>query len=147
MALKWETERRWRAANPEKWRAIQRRGNKRYAEKKRATDPEWAARRSAQNREWRVRLRQEAMAVYGESCQCCGEGRYEFLTIDHIYNDGAEHRRTTGCGGGAQLCAWLKRNGWPPGFRTLCFNCNSARQFSGECPHAREKQELIERMG
>jgi hypothetical protein len=34
---------------------------------------------------------------------------------------------------------WLKRNGYPKGFRVLCHNCNSARGLYGYCPHKRRK--------
>ena len=29
---------------------------------------------------------------YGRACSCCGETEPAFLTIDHVNNDGAEHR-------------------------------------------------------
>lgn len=33
---------------------------------------------------------------------------------------------------------WIKRNGFPAGFRVLCLNCNFARGIYGRCPHERE---------
>lgn len=78
-------------------------------------------------------LREAAIAHYGGHCSCCGESRYEFLTIDHIENDGAEHRRTVVSS--RSICFWLKQNGYPEGFQVLCWNCNTAKHFHGGCPH------------
>lgn len=56
------------------------------------------------------------------------------LTIDHMNNDGAAHRREIG---NRRIYEWLERNGYPSGFQVLCFNCNMARHLNGgECPHA-----------
>lgn len=74
----------------------------------------------------------------GAVCKCCGETGFEFLTIDHIDGRGAEHRKEIG-GTSRNICAWLKRNGFPPGFQILCYNCNIARHWNGGiCPHKRQ---------
>jgi hypothetical protein len=69
----------------------------------------------------------------GPQCACCGEGEYEFLTIDHINGDGAAHRRQMGSR--RDIYRWLKQNNYPPGFRVLCMNCNFALGYHGYCPH------------
>lgn len=82
--------------------------------------------------------------AYGGKCVCCGESQWEFLTIDHINNDGAEHRRRLGKGiksKGSTTMVWryLRKNGYPKGeFQLLCFNCNCAKGFFGYCPHTKE---------
>lgn len=86
----------------------------------------------------RAKLRLEVFNAYGgPHCQCCGEDEILFLTIDHINDDGAAHRKTlprTYSGG--KFYKWLKRNKYPSGFRVLCFNCNCGRQRNGGvCPH------------
>lgn len=68
-------------------------------------------------------------AVNRLACACCGETDVEFLTLDHIDNNGAEQRRSMAS---HTIWNWLKQNGYPPGFQVLCFNCNS---IFGECPH------------
>jgi len=73
---------------------------------------------------------------YGRKCACCGESRYEFLALDHIFGRGREHRDMVG----NKLCRWLIKNNFPPGFRTLCHNCNSAIGYFGYCPHELEKE-------
>jgi len=70
---------------------------------------------------------------YGRECKCCGDKNIEFMTIDHINNDGAEHRKKVG--GTAHFYSWLIRNKFPEGFQTLCFNCNIAKGIYGVCPH------------
>jgi hypothetical protein len=86
-------------------------------------------------------LRVEVLNRYGGRCACCGESQYEFLSIDHINNDGAEHRREVGRG--ASICRWLKKNNYPAGFQVLCMNCNCAKGWYGMCPH----QTRLEKVG
>ena len=66
-------------------------------------------------------------------CECCYEDNLEFLTIDHIKGGGTEHRKETGWG--ARFYFWLKRGGFPEGYRVLCYNCNCSAKITGVCPH------------
>lgn len=76
-------------------------------------------------------------------CICCGEKIYEFLTIDHSNNDGAEHRRKDKLRSGTMMYHWLIKNNFPKGFKVMCFNCNLAKGFFGECPHKKVKREVL----
>lgn len=93
----------------------------------------------AYNRQWQSRrhraLRQEAIAAYGSKCTCCGEAEPTFLDLDHINNDGAEHRRELG--NTTVIMLDLKRSGWPTGrVQLLCCNCNQGKvRNGGVCPH------------
>jgi hypothetical protein len=73
-------------------------------------------------------------------CACCGEKQIEFLSIDHIDNDGSKHRKeladTLGNPFGAGIYRWLIKNRFPKGFRVLCMNCNFALGHFGYCPHS-----------
>jgi len=69
-------------------------------------------------------------------CACCGERTDIFLTIDHVNEDGAEHRRRIGARSGSDIYSWLIKNDYPDGFQVLCFNCNWAKSRGG-CPHLR----------
>lgn len=90
------------------------------------------------SREHSQALRQKVVLAYGGKCACCGESTIEFLVIDHIAGDGAEHRKSIG--GSGALYGWLRNNGYPKdNFRLLCHNCNSARGLYGYCPHERQK--------
>lgn len=65
-------------------------------------------------------------------CVCCGESNIKFLTIDHINNNGAEHRKQIK---NDHLAGWLVRNNYPEGFQILCWNCNEGKKIYKICPH------------
>ena len=117
-----EYQKKWRKKNLEKVR-----GKKRVWEK-----------------EYRKKLRLDILNAYSNNdpkCACCGESNLGFLTIDHIDDNGAEHRRSISksgrrCGWG--LNQWLRRNNYPKGFQILCFNCNCGKHIYRKCPHMLE---------
>jgi len=82
---------------------------------------------------WRIKM--EVLKKYGGNsprCACCGETEIKFLTIDHINNDGAKHRKEIK----GKLYQWLYKNKYMPNrFQVLCANCNYAKQWYGQCPH------------
>lgn len=82
-----------------------------------------------------ARLRAETLGIYGSKCTCCGELKTEFLVIDHIDGGGSRDRREGVYHGGNSFYRWLKRNGWPKGYRVLCHNCNQSLGVYGYCPH------------
>lgn len=86
-------------------------------------------------REYRQALKYEVLSYYSVEdepvCEFClkrGERvtNINLLTIDHIKNDGNEHRKKVGSG--HFLYRWLKRNNFPDGFRVLCFGCNTCER-------------------
>lgn len=107
-----------------------RRFNERHPDRSREQ-----ARRSHQKR------KAEVLAHYGGSCACCGAVDLDVLSIDHINKDGAAHRRELKARGETFGYHWLKKNGFPAGFRVLCLNCNFARGFYGYCPHERKRSD------
>jgi len=68
-------------------------------------------------------------------CACCGEDNIEFLSLDHIHNDGASHRKKVPM---SQIYTWLIKNNFPDGFQILCMNCNFTKGIYGKCPHIKE---------
>ena len=80
-----------------------------------------------------AKLRKECIQAYGGICECCGETTYEFLTIDHVQGGGRQERNHHG--GGSNLLRALRKNGFPPGYRVLCYNCNNSYGMYGYCPH------------
>jgi len=63
---------------------------------------------------------------YGRSCSICGFSDMRALTIDHMGQDGSDHKTPSGKRiRGFLLYRWLIRHGFPKGFRTLCCNCQS----------------------
>lgn len=84
-----------------------------------------ASRRCTLVREQRRKTKVEVLTRYGDgelACVCCGEEHLDCLTIDHVNGNGAEHRRVIGVIGGTRFYYWLKREGYPEGYQTLCFN-------------------------
>lgn len=75
-------------------------------------------------------------------CNCCGEKHEEFLTLDHINNNGAEHRREVK---GGSIYHYILTHGFcASDYQVLCWNCNAAIGFLGYCPHHPEiKREPI----
>ena len=55
------------------------------------------------------------------ACVQCDEKRIDCLSVDHINNNGHEHRKTTG--NGQRFYRWLIKNNLPLGYQTLCMNC------------------------
>lgn len=64
------------------------------------------------------------------TCRWCGQGDIDVLVIDHIEDNGAEHRRENGgrCFSGDRFYRWIIRNDYPPGFQVLCANCNLKKE-------------------
>ena len=96
------------------------------------------------HKEFRENIKLETLYRYSYGtmeCACCGETIIGFLTIDHINNNGAEHRRKLfgkkfNRLGGYAFYAWLKRHGYPEGYQVMCYNCNCGRdKNNGICPH------------
>lgn len=89
------------------------------------------------DREKRRELKQEVIDHFGGKCACCGETRLEFLTLDHVNNDGGVHRRETPNSLGTSLYNRLKANGFQSEYelQVLCWNCNMAKAYYGTCPH------------
>jgi hypothetical protein len=88
---------------------------------------------------YEVRVREEVLESYGHLCECCGEGRSEFLAIDHRNGNGNVMRKGRVNGhparGGIGMYLWLRKNGYPSDFRLLCHNCNMSSAMYGYCPH------------
>ncbi len=69
---------------------------------------------------YQINLKLKAYQHYNNVCNNCKCSKLEFLTIDHINNDGAIHRKKI-----KNIYAWLNTNLYPKdNFQLLCFNCN-----------------------
>lgn len=72
------------------------------------------------------KLKREVLSHYSDGkleCAHCGEKEIKFLSIDHSFGDGAEHRKQIG---DINIYRWLRKNKCPSdlGLRVLCMNCN-----------------------
>jgi len=89
-----------------------------YHKKWRDTNPE-LVRVSHRRRNQRLKLL--VLGAYGGKCAECGETEPMRLTLDHIEEDGGEHRAELSATGMA-VYRDVKRRGYPPGFQILCWN-------------------------
>ena len=81
-------------------------------------------------------------------CANCGIDVYSVLCLDHIKNDGAEHKRRLNKQGRKQLGTTdiyrdIIRNNFPDNFQVLCFNCNYHKEFMRRCD---EQQKNIKKL-
>jgi hypothetical protein len=94
--------------------------------------------KSKESRLARAALRLEVLQHYSgkeiPECACCGVHILEFLSIDHIKGGGSKHKKTV-----RHVYLWLRKKGFPKGFRVLCHNCNQSLGAYGYCPHDRVK--------
>jgi hypothetical protein len=114
-----------------------------FYRRKRKESPEWVESERKRSVESWHKVRREVFNAYGGmKCACCGETEETFLTLDHINNDGASHRRELSGKTGKQrgmpssVYSWAKRHNYPPVFQVLCMNCNFSKfRNNGVCAH------------
>lgn len=95
-----------------------------------------AARISKYLKEWREGLKIKVLSFYSQeklNCASCGYKDIRALCLDHIKDDGAEHRRRLGNGkrretGSSTIYLDLIKRGFPKGFQVLCHNCNFIKE-------------------
>lgn len=77
--------------------------------------------------------KEEVIKSYGGHCLICGEIDPAVLTIDHIFDDGAEERKIRYSG--ASFYRFLKKQGFPKDrYQLLCMNCNFRKRVYGPDP-------------
>jgi len=78
--------------------------------------------------QWRQKVKAEVLGYYSlngfPQCVQCGITDIDVLCIDHANNDGKQHRAICGL----RIYQWLRRNNYPEGYQTLCFNCNRKKE-------------------
>lgn len=98
--------------------------------------PEYGKGRITYDRYDTIEVKTQTLSRYGKEgrAQCCWDGcqidDVDMLSLDHVADNGAKHRREmvsgTGgkyrCDGGVNLYRLLRRTGFPEGFQTLCHN-------------------------
>ena len=131
----------WRRKNPDKKKAQSERYRMKNKEKRREAGRKYHQDNSEKHKAEHLYLRLIVLEAYDNECACCGEKNLAFLTIDHIFNDGAEDRDRAG----TNLYKRLRSQGYPKDrFRILCYNCNIARaRNGGVCPHKSDTKESL----
>lgn len=87
---------------------------------------------------WAMGIYDQILDHYSRACVCCGETNPQFLTLDHINNDGSKQRREMGNvgRGGYTYYKHVIDSGFPTDLQILCFNCNLGKNRNhGVCPH------------
>lgn len=74
---------------------------------------------------------------YGWKCNCCGETTPQFLTIDHVENDGYKDKNKNGKRlSGMNLYLRIFKENFSSRYQILCMNCNHGKNMNnGICPH------------
>lgn len=120
----------WARNNPEKANA------KSARHRAKVGLPTYNARMRAFQKKNYPKIKAKVFDHYGWQCACCGEACRTFLQIDHIHNNGAQHRKELGMSAGTSFYYWLINNNFPDSYQTLCVNCNWGKlQNNGICPH------------
>ena len=81
-------------------------------------------------------------------CANCGIDVYSVLCLDHINNDGADHKRRLNKNGKkllgtSDLYRDIIKNNFPDNFQVLCFNCNYHKEFMRRCDVVDKKREKL----
>ncbi len=84
------------------------------------------------------KYRQHKLEVYrllGNKCSCCGLSEVSCLQIDHINNDGADHRKSLN--GGTRIYRYILTHydTDKDRFQLLCGNCHNSKTQLGQCYH------------
>jgi len=128
----------WQKNNPERVKAIQIRWKMKNPNLAKERAKMWhKLHRDKSNQQAKLRmqfLKNEVYNAYGGyQCVCCGETIKQFLSLDHINNDGNKHRKIVDR---RKIYHWLKKNNFPLGYQVLCMNCNFGKaRNNGICPH------------
>lgn len=110
---------------------------------KHKNDETFQSRRRLWSKTYNAQVRRMVLGYYSggkPACKCCGEAEIDFLTIDHVGNNGGQERRALGYKnvGGVMFYKKLILRGYPQGYQTLCFDCNGSKGKHGECIHRRK---------
>lgn len=97
----------------------------------------WKKHRQQMNaigRKRNLRIKREVLSYYGGgvlSCMWCSFGDIRALSIDHIKGGGTQHKKSLG-GYKSHLYDWLKQQGFPEGYQTLCMNCQYIKKIENK---------------
>lgn len=104
-------------------------------------------------------LKEKFIEMYGHRCACCGEANPAFLSLDHVNNNGTEHRckhtkvhihdrlgnpHITWSENRPALMREVVSEYRPGEYQILCYNCNFGRGHDKDrkCPHERESPDM-----
>lgn len=147
----------------EKRREVDRRYRQRIRDKRREWNDKWMETNADRYTFLRVqsnaRRRRHVLCLYADPPRCveCGFDKVDGLVLDHINNDGAQHRKEVkvncrGSTGGGSMYEIVRRSGKLDNLQVLCANCNTIKQtkhfrlrtLKGNSERARVVEEILE---
>ena len=100
--------------------------NCQYIKRQEEVSPKNPTKRQLQCKEIKRSLKLECLSHYGDIC-FCGEDNLTLLTLDHVNDDGAEHRRNIN----QNFYTYLRQNNFPndPPLQVLCIKCQYRKMY------------------
>jgi len=133
----------WKGKNPDKVREHNRRYYEKHKDKLRKIEALRSYKKLEGQRKCREKLKIRVLTHYGNgklACVMCGESRLACLSLDHVENDGARHRK----GLKQEIYSWIEHNNYPDGFQTLCMNCQWVKKAEYGKTHREKKSKYLE---
>lgn len=91
--------------------------------------------RLRQERLHRKQNKEKVLGYYSKfltpMCAICMFDDIRALSLDHVDNTGAEHRRKIGRSSN-RLYVWIIKNNYPSNFQVLCFNCQMIKRYGAD---------------
>lgn len=85
--------------------------------------------------------RKDFINYFGSKCNCCNNNVWQFLTLDHINNDGASDRKNKKHIRMSNFSIFSKNEDMSK-FQSLCMNCNYSKGHNGFCSHSIKNKSL-----
>jgi len=117
-----ERAKKWQKENKERVNELARKNRKKGQS---ISNKNWHKNNPGYNKKNRDKVKLEVLTHYSKEvpkCNICGFADIDCLAIDHINNDGAQHRKINRTG--YKIYCWLKKTNYPKDFQVLCCNCN-----------------------
>ena len=123
-----EYQTNWRRTHKEQVKEALAKCYQKHAEKRRQYAFEHRQKNIVAIIEKERQVKRDTLIHYGNgklACVKCGFEDIRALSIDHINGGGAAHKRYIN---NINLYRWLKKQGYPMGYQTLCMNCQFIKE-------------------
>lgn len=123
--------------NNRRWQREYRKKHPENKERNRLHSKKWRennlARSHELTRRYRDKVKLEVFTHYARNgkIECsCSFNNIDALCLDHVNDNGAEHRRSTSGPkmGGINFYKYIRANGYPEDLQILCANCNLIKE-------------------
>ncbi len=93
----------------------------------------------------RREIKEIVITAYGGKCSHCGETNHEFMTLDHVNDDGKSHRDTEPTA--RNSWKWAKSRNFPATLQLMCMSCNMAKTRTSSSSRSRLREEVFSAYG